>query len=579
MLQVVNSLDSSLGCVIGMNVMLAHLAIRDFAIIQKLVMDFEPGFIVITGETGAGKSILVNALHLVLGGRATEEMIRKGSQSAEVEGVFQLSSSSFVLASLDELGLCDHEWFRVRRIISRTGRNRVFVNDRSVSLSTLVRLASGLVDISGQHEHVGLTDESGHLHILDAFGGLGKIRSELADAVRAWREVSSKIKEAQTSERSRAEREDYLKFALERMDAVDPRCGEDEELERERSRLANVERLREGLLEALGMVYEMDSSAVELVGKASKLLAVLASVDQSMSAFAEQLEQGTRIIEDCARDMGRYAESLESDPARLEQVLERIGALRGLIRAHGPDLDAVLARRAEFADELQKLEVLDVSMEDLQQSLSQKLSAAMDIADGLSDKRKVVARQLAQNLSEELRSLAMPHARFEVEVKTGGDENLDETGVDAVRFLFSANSGEPVLPLASVASGGELSRVLLAMKSVLSKVDPVSVYVFDEVDSGVGGATAEVIGQKLSSVAQQHQVMCITHLPQIASFGSHHYVVRKETVSGRTRSVLVKLATQKEKIEEIARMMAGGRMGKKARLLAEDMLSSRAAGT
>ncbi len=558
--------------------MLVHLAIRDFAIIQQLAVDFERGFVVITGETGAGKSILVNALHLVLGGRATEEMIRKGSDSAEVEGVFQLSSSR-TISALEDLGLADEDWFRVRRVVSRTGKNRVFVNDRSVSLATLVRLTDGLVDISGQHEHVRLTDETSHLEILDAFGGLEKSRSELSASVSAWRQVSRELKQSMSLRQTRAERQDYLKFALERIDTVSPHAGEDEELDRERSRLANAERLREGLVEASDLVYDMDSSAVELVGRASKLLAALAGIDPNLKAYSDQLEQGMRILEDCAMEMGRYAETMESDPQRLEEVAERMGALRGLMRAHGPDLDSVLKRWAEFSEELQRLESLDDSMEQLQQRLADTHASAMQIARRLSEQRRQVAKGLARELTDELHSLAMPHARFEVEIETGGDDDLDETGVDSIRFLFSANSGEPVMPLASVASGGELSRVLLSMKSVLSRVDPVSVYVFDEVDSGVGGATAEVIGKKLASVAALHQVICITHLPQIASFGQHHYVVRKETVSGRTRSLMVKLDSRKLRVEEIARMMAGESRGKKARMLAEDMLSPNRART
>jgi len=552
--------------------MLTRLAIRDFAIIDRVEVEFEPGLVVITGETGAGKSILVNALHLLLGGRAFDDMIRDGADSAEVEGVFELPAGSAPIAQLIQQGLEDGGALRVRRVIHRSGRNRVFVNERSVSLASLAMLTRAVVDISGQHEHVRLTDEDTHLQALDAFGGLGPGLAEVGEAVRALRASEAALAELGRAERARAEREDYLRFTIERIDAVAPREGEDDELGAERLKLANVERLAEGLGAAAGWLYEQDGSAVELAGRAVKVLVGLARFDAGLAERGEQLEGVLRALEDAARELQEQAVELQADPARLDQVEQRLQALKGLLRSYGPTITEVLTRRDAFAAELAELERLESRREALAIERAEALAAALRSAEVLSAERQRVARRLAERLAAELDSLAMPGARIAVDIEPGGESSLTELGLDRVRLLFSANPGEALRPLSKVASGGELSRVLLALKAVLAEVDPVAIYVFDEVDSGVGGAVAEVIGDRLSAVAGSHQVFCITHLPQIASFGASHYSVHKRVGGGRTRSSIVRLETMQERIDEVARMVGGRRVTEEARLHARDLL-------
>ena len=553
--------------------MLAYLSIRDFAIIDDLKVEFDGGFCVLTGETGAGKSILVQALHLLLGGRASNDLIRTDCDAAEVEGVFNLAEGSRLAAELEEQGLSRGAEVTIRRTVSRSGRSRVFVNDHPVGVGALARLTAGLVDISGQHEHVELTNEEAHREILDGFGKLESLGVKVRRAVSELHALEKEHKELEEKNRERAEREEYLLFALKRIEEIDPRPGEDEELSRERLRLRNAEKLSGGLRESVGLVYQREDSAVELLGQAARQLSALLKFDADLSTMHDRLEEAARQLEDLSRDLEASIRGLESDPARLEEVEDRLSALKGLIRSHGPDLPAVLEKRTKMQAELEALGDLSQRLDEIEKQRGQALGEAMQLALKLSGKRKQVAKTLKKKLEGELRSLAMEGARMEVEVNAGGEEDLEEWGVDRVRFLLSANPGEEVKPLARVASGGELSRVLLALKAVFSEVDRVPTYVFDEVDSGVGGAVAEVIGSKLSMVSSGHQVVCITHLPQIAAWAASHYSVAKHVTKGRTVCEISRLE-EKQRVEELARMAGGARVTDKARGHARALLSA-----
>jgi len=553
--------------------MLAYLSIRDFAIIDELKVEFEGGFCVLTGETGAGKSILVQALHLLLGGRASNDLIRTDCDAAEVEGVFTLPGDSRTAAALDQQGLARGEEVTIRRTVSRSGRNRVFVNDHPVSVGALARLTAGLVDVSGQHEHVELTDEETHREILDGFGKLESLAGRVREAVIGLRALQKQQRELQKKDRERAEREEYLRFTLKRIEEIDPRPGEDEELTRERLRLRNAEKLSGGLRASVGLVYQREDSAVELLGQAARQLSALLKCDADLTILHDRLEQAARLLEDISRDLEASLQGLEDDPARLEEVEDRLSALKGVMRAHGPDLTSLLEKRSRMRAELEALGDLTARLEEIERQRSLALQEAMQLALNLSKKRKQVAKTLKKKLEVELKSLAMEGARVDVEVSPGGEDDLEEWGVDRVRFLLSANPGEEVKPLARVASGGELSRVLLALKAVLADVDRVPTYVFDEVDSGVGGAVAEVIGAKLSAVSAGHQVVCITHLPQIAAWAARHYSVHKHVTRGRTVCEISRLE-EKERIEELARMAGGTRVTDKARGHAQALLSA-----
>ena len=553
--------------------MLNYLAIRDFAIIDQLVVEFHGGLNVLTGETGAGKSILIQALHLLLGGRASQDVIRTDKTSAEVEGEFVLPSGSPIRKKLEDLDMADCDRLAIRRVVSSTGRNRAFVNGRSVTLNDLVELTRGLVDISGQHEHVHLTDETTHRNILDAFGGLLAEKAEVRGAVLSFRELDRALKQLLARDRERAEREEYLRFALQRIDEVEPVTGEDEALGRERIRLRNMERLNGGVREACLHLYEQDGSAVESLGKAQSAVGALLALDPGLGGLNVRLEEIGSQLDDLVRELTRTLRSMEADPERLEQIENRLAALKSLMRVHGPTLQDVLDKRTSMSKEQDELVSLSSMASDLEQRREQALRHALGKAEALSGRRREVAVSLGLSLSRELKTLAMPGARLEVAVQSAGAEGLDESGVDQVRFLFSANPGEEVRPLSRVASGGELSRVLLGLKVVLSEVDEVPVYVFDEVDAGVGGAVAGLIGAKLAATSRRHHVLCITHLPQIAAFAGSHYVVRKQMLDGYTRSEICLLSGE-ERIEELARMAGGRTISEETRRHARDLLEA-----
>ena len=551
--------------------MLTYLSIYNFAIVDRLEVEFEGGFNVITGETGAGKSILISALQLLLGGRAYPEMIRTDYDSAEVAGTFQLPPDSPVRPRLRSMELHEGSTLTIRRVISKTGRNRVFVNDRSITLSSLEDLAHGLVDISGQHEHIALTDPTVQREILDSFGGLMPLCQEVSAAVVKWRAAVQEHRELSARERMRFEREEFLRFALERIRSVNPHLGEEEELDRERSRLRHAEKLVSGLNEILATLYQNENSATEIVGRASGTLGNLIRFDPGLARLQPELSSVLRQMEDLSRELQNDLSGLEADPNRLEQVEERLQTLKSLLRSYGPTLPELFEKQTQMKAELDSLAKLEDRVNELAAERDALQTKALEAARRLTKGRCEAGSKLGRRLEEELGKLAMAGAQVNVQVQTLADESLETWGLDQVQMLLSANPGEALRPLAKVASGGELSRVLLGIKLVLAGIDPVATYIFDEVDSGVGGAVAEVIGAMLAEVSAGHQVLCITHLTQIAAYASTHYHVSKRREGDRTVSEVVRL-TEIERVEEIARMAGGKTVSEKARGHARDLL-------
>jgi DNA repair protein RecN (Recombination protein N) len=552
--------------------MLTRLAIHDFAIINELSVEFEPGFSVLTGETGAGKSIIVQSLNLILGGRANTDMIRTGRDAAEVEGVFHVEADTPVGRRLREAGLSKDGTLEIRRLVSRSGRNQVSINGSKLGLATVAEITRGLCDISGQHRHVNLVDEQTQRQILDDFGNLSGLCAQVGGAVGRLRTLERQLHEIERQERQRKEREDYLSFSLERIRALDPQPGEDKQLQRERERLRHAEKLALGLAEVVSLLYEGEGAVVDLLGQADSTLAGLSAYDDELDPKREATADLLRQVEELSREIGSMADEIQADPGRLEEIEERLAAINSLIRAHGPDLEALLQAREKIEAELASLDNLSARREELSEDLARTSELAFELAKKLSGKRREVAGRLDKQLVLELRTLAMPDARASFEVLSTDD--LQDWGLDQVRLMLSANPGEEQRPLARVASGGELSRVLLALTAVLSKVDRVPCYVFDEVDSGVGGQVASVIGSKLAAVSTGRQVICITHLPQIAARASTHYAVSKRVVSRRTVSEIVRLSDE-QRVEEIARMLGGKRTSDKARAAARELLGSK----
>jgi DNA repair protein RecN (Recombination protein N) len=570
--------------------MLTTLRISGFAIVDAIEVRFGPGLNVLTGETGAGKSILVNALHLVLGGRMSAEVLRDGADEAVVEALFELPAAHPVFARLEAAGLravgplrpaqgesgetCE---LLVRRVASRGGRGRAFVNGALCTVSMLEAALRGMVDISGQHEHVSLLDPATHLEILDAFA-LRAARGErepeaclpqetLLDRYRkAYAALAALVRERDAlaaAEGERSRRADYLAFQLAELDRADPGPGEIEALEDERRVLASAEKLREAARVAEALAYGEEGSASERVGQAARALAEAALLDRRLEPTLALLRSAAVELEEAGRELGRYAEAVGGDPERLAAVEDRLDLLRALARKHGGSLEQAVARRAEMREELSTLRGGGERLASISTEIAERGAEAVKLAREITRARQTAARRFAQTVRADLDTLAMGRCRLEVAlVPPEAGVPVDGTvlapeGAERAEILIAPNPGESPRPLARIASGGELSRILLAVKRTLARKDPVATYVFDEVDAGIGGAVAEAMGRVLAAVSRGRQVICVTHLPQVAAFADRHHRVEKGISAGRTHAGVVPLDAEDARRREIARMMAG----------------------
>ncbi len=560
--------------------MLSTLRARNFILIDELELSLGSSLNVITGETGAGKSILVGALHLVLGGRSSPDQVRPGAEQAELEASFLVSPA--LRASLGESGVpVEDDELVVRRVVHTNGRSRCYLNGRLCSLGELARLGRELVDIASQHESVALTDPGTHLGYLDRFGRLEARRDAVAAEVERLEALARESAHVRAAERTRAEREAFLDFQIGTIDAVSPRSGELDELRHERSRLRHAGRLSDVIRRAADRLEEGDSPLSDELGRLAREVAAAADLDASLAPFSQRLEASFAEVRELGRDLGRYAERVESNPARLAEVEERLYKLEQLLRQHGPAEDDVLAARARLAAERDALRGAEARLAGLEAELAQGLARAGVLAKELSAQRSQAARALGEAISRELAELGMGGARVVIDVAplVGDGElvfegaRLGRDGLDRVELLIAPNRGVDPRPLRKIASGGELSRALLALKRVLAEAGPRAMYVFDEVDTGIGGAVAEKIGRAIADVARHHQVVCITHLATIAAFGDHHFVVEKHHGAERTASTVVRVEGPR-RTDELARMLAGGTVGAAARSAAEELVAA-----
>jgi DNA repair protein RecN (Recombination protein N) len=554
--------------------MLTTLRISGFAIVDAIEVRFGPGLNVLTGETGAGKSILVNALHLVLGGRMSGEVLRDGADEAVVEALFELPAAHPVFGRLDAAGVprpagADTAELLVRRVAPRGGRGRAFVNGALCTISMLEGALRGTVDVSGQHEHVSLLDPATHLALLDAFAGLdeGAAPQPLLLRYRAGHAaLAALVRERDAlaaDEGERARRAEYLAFQVAEIDRADPRQGEVAALEEERRVLASAERLREAARAAEGIAYGEEGSASERVGQAARALAEAALLDRRLEPTLALLRSAAVELEEAGRELGRYAEAVGGDPERLAAVEDRLEVLRALARKHGGSLEQAIARRAEMRDEVSALRDGGERLAEIAGEIAASSRSTLELARELTRVREKAARAFSEAVRRELDGLAMGRCRIEVALvpPDGGiaaeGALLSADGAERAEILIAPNPGESPRPLARIASGGELSRILLAVKRTLSRNDPVATYVFDEVDAGIGGAVAEAMGRVLAEVSRGRQVICVTHLPQVAAFADRHHRVEKRISGGRTHAAVVHLEADEDRRREVARMMAG----------------------
>jgi DNA repair protein RecN (Recombination protein N) len=573
--------------------MLVQLTARSVVLFERMVLELQPGFNVLTGETGAGKSMILDAFALVLGGRARSDIVRGGETEAEVEALFEIEPGSRVGAKLEAAGVpCAFEGGKGELVIRRVvqagekkgeARSRAFVNGRLCTAAQLAELAADLCDVSSQHESVSLTDPATHMDYLDAFGKLAAARDALGVEVDTLAAVVKELADVRAAERGRAEREDFLAYQLREIGELEPRLGEETELENERGRLRHAGRLAEVTRRASERLYEGEAAICDDLARLSADVASASELDPSLAPLARTLESSRAELADAARALGRYAEGVESNPARLAEVDERLFRIQKLLRKHGPTTAELLAHHDALKRELATISSASDRVAALEKERDAKLGRVATLARALSKKRREAADKLADAIGRELAALGMGRARVVVDVAptqvSGESLNVDgarlqRSGIDRVEFLIAPNKGEDPRPLRRIASGGELSRALLALKRVLADRGPAGLYVFDEVDAGVGGAVAEVIGRAIADIAKHRQVLCITHLPQIAALAETQFVVGKAETKGRTFSTVRRLG-EDERVEELARMIGGVKVGDAARRAAEEMMRAR----
>ncbi len=566
--------------------MLRELSIRNFAIIDDLNIRFSDGLTVLSGETGAGKSIIINAVNLLLGSRATATMVSTGAETAELEALFEIASKSRVAQLMIEQGYDPSEGLLIRRIISKNERHRIYINGRLSTIQILDSVTENLASISGQHAHQGLLKEEQHLIILDQFAGLMPMRNELAGLYNEIVPLVKKLKELNSVKDRRTEQIEYLSYQKKEIIDAAIKPGEDVSLEQDRTRLKNRETLFEAVNSSIEELYSAQESVTERLGIVRKNLNKASRLDPELSSKEEAVAEAVYSIEETANSLRAYLAKIETDEKVLEAVEVRIDVLNKLKRKYGGSLQAVFEQLDAIRMELSGIENLSETIDETQKKLGLLHKELAACARELSEKRRESAKDFALKVEKELSTLKMPRTKFEVSLQTQPASDsadlffttagsiINETGIDRALFLIAPNVGEALKPLSGIASGGELSRVILALKALLAGTESVETIVFDEVDAGIGGGVAEVVGRKMASLARHHQIICITHLPQIAKFGDHHLRISKHVSGGRTRTTITPLA-ENERVEEIARMLGGEEITRATIAHAREMLESR----
>ncbi len=557
--------------------MLIELNIKNFAIIDAMNIAFSDGFNVISGETGAGKSIIIGAVSLLLGDRASAEMIRTDEDAAVVEALFDIRDNPSIKMKLDGLGLDSRDDLMIRRIISRSGKNRVYINGSLTTLSILSAIGESLMNICGQHEHQALLDADHHVDVLDEFGGLLPLRTDYGEAFHRVQTLRERQRSLTGLREKRTEREDFLRFQLREIAEAGLRAGEDAALQDEKKRLNNIEKLIDYANHAHDRLYGKSGCILEELKRTITEIRDIRRIDNELNLQEQALDTLYFQLEDAAFALRDYTRRLSFDPERLAFIDDRLETLGRLKRKHGGTLEAVLAKQASMEAELEGFGVTDEEMGKVSAELDVQADLMRQKALALSQKRLGKAALLEEAIEAEIRALNMATAQFQVRFKDtnlsdgGPSDHFTERGRDDVEFYLSTNVGEALKPLNRIASGGELSRIILSMKKVLARSGSVSTIVFDEVDSGIGGATAEIVGEKLKEVALHHQVLCITHLPQIACFGDRHYRVVKRVSGGRANACM-EILSREERLDEITRMLGGVALTKKTKDHAREML-------
>ncbi len=568
--------------------MLRELSIKNFAVIDQVALDLGPGLNVLTGETGAGKTIILNALGLLLGGRTSSDIIRHGEEEATVEALFESLPQALQLR-LGESGYGDEDELVIKRIVSRSGKNRIYLNGSLCPLTLLAEIGSHLIRIYGQHEHHSLLRSESHLALLDAHGALEDKAEEMKKRYHSFRTAWDQLREAREKlERARRE-EDLLRAQAEEISRASLRIGEEEDLLARKEILIHAEKLHQGCKEGEEILYEGEDAVVGRLGRVLARLKELAGIDNTLNNPVELINSSLAQLEEATSALRHYTDRVEFDSQALEQLEDRLAEINRLKRKYSGSVEDILKIRERVEQDLAALDRGGEEIGALEQALEKTRRSAWEEAEALSNERSRVSRKIKKELEREVESLGMPKtvfdARFLREEGIQDDppflidgRNITEEGIDQIEFYFSPNPGEPVKPLAKVASGGELSRVMLAIKSLVLTRGDIPTLLFDEVDAGIGGSVAEMVGNKLKNVADSHQVICVTHLPQIAALANFHYVVEKEIAKGRTFTKVKKLS-DRDRVSEVARMLGGIKVTDQAKRHAAEMIKIHQSGS
>ena len=562
--------------------MILELKISNFAIIDNLTVDFHPGLNVLTGETGAGKSIIMDALDLILGGRADTDSIRSSEDTATVEARLQVSDPKTLQLIRDSGIPVEEDLVIIRRQISHKDKNRCYMNNSSLTVSTLAGIGNRLVDIHGQHDHQSLLHPENHVDLLDSFAGLNGPREKFQKLFGDFQSQVHKINQLRNHQSDRLQRQDLLTFQIGEIDQADLQKNEEEDLRTEKNKLSHAENLHQSLQKSLDLLADSEGSVLERLGNVDHTLQPLPEIDPALQNQAQRGQNAFYEIQELVEELRDYMNTIQFSPTRLEEIDDRLAEINGLKRKYGNSIETILEYRQTIGEELEALSLGEDALETLEADLRKQEKAVSRAAIDLAERREKSAKNLQKNVERELKDLNMKQVRFGVRFHYPADPEgfttyqktkvkVQSHGIGAIEFLFSPNPGEDLRPLAKIASGGELSRVMLALKTILNTQDAVPVMVFDEVDAGISGQVAEKVGQKLKYLADDNQIFCITHLPQIAGFADSHYRVAKSIAGQRTRSVITELK-EEERVEEIARMSGGEKITQATLQYAREMI-------
>ncbi|SDU47385.1 DNA repair protein RecN [Desulfobacula phenolica] len=548
--------------------MLSALAIKNFAIIDDVQISFKDGFSVLTGETGAGKSIIIEAVNLLLGSRASADLVRAGCDNAELEAFFDIEEQSKTAKLLKNQDIDGSEGLIVRRVISSSGKSRVFINSRQSTLDLLKKVTRDLAGISSQHAHQGLLKEENHLEILDEFADTAHLKNEVKRLYQTIVPLKKKIRELTQSLDEKRKEQDFLEFQTNEISAADILPNEDEDLEKKRQTLLNASKIFEAVNRSIHEIHDREGSLIEKLSFLKNNMEKLGETEDTLGKTVQKLSGTIFDLQDIADELREFSFTIDLDPASLEMTDQRLDLISKLKRKYGPSLEDLFSAYEGMQNRLSQTTGTAEQIETLEKDVNEILKHISQKAEQLSILRKAGAKTLSRLAGKELDALEMGNAKFEVcfshqiatnsdDISTPDQKKIGSDGMDNVRFLLSPNPGEALKPLVKIASGGELSRIVLALKAVLSKTRSLETLIFDEVDAGIGGATSEKVGLKLNQLSKKHQLICITHLAQIAKYAENQFRISKNVIDGRTFTTIVPLEQGQARIEEIARMIGG----------------------